>query len=87
LQQARLEAEQAGRNSPACDVPLQPGQLIELVRLLREQSLAALERFHSLAPPLRRHLGENRFEITRDHVDNLRFLEAAKVFTDFAGPA
>jgi hypothetical protein len=78
LRQARIEAEQASRGSPSCEVTVQPRQLIDLIQLLREQSLLALQRFDAIAQPLRRHLGDELFEITRDHIDNLRFMEAAK---------
>jgi PAS domain S-box-containing protein len=82
FEQARLESEAAARDSASCD-PLTARQLAELLGLLQDQSLSALQCFDAISLPLRRHLGSDRFEITRSHVDNLRFLEAAKVITDF----
>jgi PAS domain S-box-containing protein len=84
LQQTRIEAQIAGRESLSCVIALRPEQLAELVQSLREQSLSALDLFHAISPPLRHHLGEELFEITRDHLDNLRFLEAAQALTDVA---
>jgi len=61
---------------------LEPSQLVELIELLRTQSLTAMSRFAALSPQLRQHLGEPSFELLRDHVDNLRFTDAAKALDD-----
>ncbi len=82
FEQARIESDAAGRDSLSCEIALQPRQLTELIGLLREQSLSALQSFDAISQPLRRHLGEDRFQTIRGHVDNLRFLEAAKELTD-----
>jgi len=48
-----------------------------LIGLLRQQSLSATERFASISPQLRRHLGKASYDAVRDHVDNLEFTDAA----------
>jgi PAS domain S-box-containing protein len=82
LDRARLEAEQEGRDSLSCAETIQPQQLVDLIQLLREQSLSALQRFAAISPPLRLYMGEPLFAIMRDHIDNLRFLEAAQTLGD-----
>jgi hypothetical protein len=82
LERARAEAEQTRRDSASCDVTIKPQQLLDLIQMLREQSLSALQCFAEISPALRRRLGERLFEIIRDHMDNLRFLEAAKALED-----
>jgi CheY-like chemotaxis protein len=56
---------------------LEPHLLIELIRLLRQQSLSALDGFNAMAPALQFGLGDEDFQIARDHMDNLRFGAAA----------
>ena len=51
--------------------------LSELIALLRQQNLGALERFNALSPQLRRHMGEVPFGVARGHVDGLQFHAAA----------
>ena len=57
-----------------------PAQVVEveaLVAMLREQSLAALDRFAALAPGLCAWAGPSTFAAIGDDVDNLRFAAAA----------
>jgi len=56
---------------------LMPQELFDLIGLLRQQSLSATERFASISPQLRRHLGKASYDAVRDHVDNLEFTDAA----------
>ena len=48
-----------------------------LVGLLRQQSLAAMSRFVSISDQLRRMLSESAYEVVRDHMNNLRYSDAA----------
>jgi HPt (histidine-containing phosphotransfer) domain-containing protein len=57
--------------------PLDPQSVIDLIELLRRQSLSAIGRFGTLSGPLRRHLGRAPFRQLRDQVNNLQFAEAA----------
>jgi HPt (histidine-containing phosphotransfer) domain-containing protein len=56
---------------------LKPQDLTDLINLLREQSLAAVERFGSISPQLQRLLSKDSYELVRDHIDNLQFSDAA----------
>jgi len=56
---------------------LKPQDLADLINLLREQSLAAVDRFGSISPQLRRLLSKDSYELVRDHIDNLQFSDAA----------
>ena len=56
---------------------LHPNAIEELGSLLRQQSLAAVDRFRSLSPQLRNLMGEASYKEMRLHVDNLQFYEAS----------
>ena len=56
---------------------LEPHDVADLINLLREQSLAAVDRFGSISPQLRRLLSKDSYELVRDHIDNLQFSDAA----------
>jgi CheY-like chemotaxis protein len=56
---------------------LKPHDLADLINLLREQSLAAVDRFGSISPQLRRLLSKDSYELVRDHIGNLQFSDAA----------
>jgi PAS domain S-box-containing protein len=82
---ARLQAElaeQAEQAAPPGEVLLEPQRLQELVHELRQQNLSALQHFGDLEPQLRRHMGKDTFGVVREHMDNLRFLDAAKVLEE-----
>jgi CheY-like chemotaxis protein len=64
---------------PAAREPLGSGALSELIDLLHQQSITAIERFHALAPQLLAELGADAFGGVRGHIENLRFSEAADV--------
>ena len=74
---ARAKAEPQPELPPD-DTGLDRSLLTHLVMLLRQQNLSALARFEALSPQLRRRLGEGPYGVARDHVDNLRFHEAAE---------
>jgi PAS domain S-box-containing protein len=76
LRAARLQAEVQARPS---DSTLAPRELAELVVLLRQQSLSAQDRFSSISPQLQGTLGKASYELVRDHIDNLRYRDAAEV--------
>jgi PAS domain S-box-containing protein len=79
LETLRARAEEP---APALDEELQPRLLADLVNLLHDQSLSALDRFKSLSPQLRRLLGKNSYELVHQHMDNLRFSDAAKALEE-----
>ncbi len=56
---------------------IEPEDLAGLLGLLRQQSLTAVDRFGSLSPQLRRLLGKANFTEVSEHVDHLRFADAA----------
>jgi PAS domain S-box-containing protein len=58
-------------------VELTPGLVDELDEMLRQQSLAALDRFKSLSPQLLRLLGKSSYDRMCKHVENLQFEEAS----------
>lgn len=78
LEAARLRAESV---AITCDAKLAPHLLSDFQLLLRQQNLAAADRFLALSPQLRAQLGKESFERLRDHVDNLEFDAAAQVLT------
>jgi PAS domain S-box-containing protein len=82
LRAPRSRGGEAQNAAVAGDLPLSPRHLAELIEALRQHSLSALYRFEALSTPLRSLLGEQNFEIVRDQLDNLRFLEAATVLEE-----
>ena len=65
--------------APAPGVPLDMGALAELVGLLRQQRLSAMDCFKALSPQLRGHLRQGEYERVEDHLDSLRFGDAADI--------
>ena len=51
----------------------------ELVALLRQQRLSAMDRFKELSPQLRGHLRQDEYERVEEHLDSLRFSDAADI--------
>ena len=76
LEATRPEADQI---PVASDDDVDPQLLAELIELLRQQCLSAVDRFTDCSPQLLRRLGKESYERMRDHVDNLQFGDAAKV--------
>jgi PAS domain S-box-containing protein len=66
----------AGPTSSSDD-RLDPQAVTDLLALLRQQSLSAMDQFRSISPQLERSLGDGSFEFVRDLIENLRFSEAA----------
>jgi PAS domain S-box-containing protein len=87
LHRLRQSAEPAfqSRQAPAEDVlvqgggPLEMDALAELVGLLRQQKLSAMDCFKTLSPQLRGHLNRDEYERVQEHLDNLRFGDAADI--------
>ena len=87
LHRLRQSAEPAfqSRQAPAEEVlqqggdPLEMSALAELVGLLRQQKLSAMDRFKTLSSQLRGHLRQGEYERVEDHLDNLRFSDAADI--------
>jgi hypothetical protein len=59
--------------------PLEMDALAELVGLLRQQQLSAMDRFKALSPQLRSHLRGGVYERVEEHLDSLRFSDAADI--------
>ena len=51
--------------------------VIDLADLLGRRKMSAVGRFSFLAPQLRQFLDKEAFEVVRNHMDRLRFAEAA----------
>ena len=87
LHRLRQSAEPAfqSRQAPAEEVqqqggdPIEMSALAELVGLLRQQKLSAMDRFKTLSSQLRGHLRQGEYERVEDHLDNLRFSDAADI--------
>ena len=87
LHRLRQSADAAfqSRQAPAQEAPAQGGDpieldaLAELVGLLRQQRLSAMDRFKALSPQLRRHLRQGEYERVEEHLDSLRFGDAADI--------
>ncbi len=87
LHRLRQSAEPAfqSRQAPAEEVPVQGGDplemdaLTELVGLLRQQKLSAMDRFKALSPQLRSHFSRGAYERVAEYLDSLRFSDAADI--------
>jgi len=79
LEATRALAERA---PVASDEDVDPEILAELIDLLHQQSLTAIDRFLACSPQLLRRLGKDSYERVRDQVDNLQFGDAAKVLEE-----
>jgi CheY-like chemotaxis protein len=64
---------------PAASSPGNPPPLAEVVRLLREQNLAVLREVHEIYPWARMAWGDQRFDQFVQHLEHLRFAEAAAI--------
>jgi CheY-like chemotaxis protein/nitrogen-specific signal transduction histidine kinase len=74
---ARSEAEALTGNDP-----IEPQALAELIALLRQQRMSAVECFNSLSPRLRGLLGKRSFAVVSDYIGQLKFVEAANAISD-----
>ena len=63
--------------------PISAPALQALIRLLRQQSFEALDRFNEVAPSLRLSLGDASFGRLRQHLDQLRFGEMADALESY----
>jgi CheY-like chemotaxis protein len=61
---------------------IEPEAVVDLIDLLRQQSLSAMDRFSSISRQLQSLLGKESYELVRDHVDNLRFSDAANALEE-----
>ena len=82
LEQLRVSAyanfEPAPTALPSSDpLALEPGNLSQLLDLLREQNLGALAQVEGIYPWARKVWGEQQFEQFVRHIQNLRFADAA----------
>jgi PAS domain S-box-containing protein len=79
-------ADDAEGDTPGADAPPSAApsdaELTELAQLLRQQDLAALDRFQALAPGLRAAWGAERFRRARQAIDDLQFRSALAVLEE-----
>jgi CheY-like chemotaxis protein len=61
---------------------LTPQVVAELIEALRQQSLSAIYRFDAFSSQFRSLLGEKKFEIVRDQLDDLKFIAAADTLAE-----
>ena len=59
-----------------------PRDVTELIKLLRQQSMSAMKKFVALSPGLEQLLGTRAHKRMCDHVENLRFSDAAQLLDD-----
>jgi PAS domain S-box-containing protein len=85
LRTARSRTGDQQKAAGGTDAILTPRHLSDLIEALRQHSLSALYRFDALAPQLRPLLGEKSFETVRELLDDLKFMEAAKVLEETSG--
>jgi hypothetical protein len=50
--------------------------------LLQQQNMSAVDRFNSLSPQLRGLLSRRTYDAVRDHIDNLKFGDAAQLLEE-----
>ena len=77
-------AETAAETAGGVPTALEPRLLVDLVVLLRRQSLAAVDSFTFIAPQLHRLLGPGAYQRVREQVLNLQFSDAADTLTALA---
>ncbi|MEP6874255.1 MAG: Hpt domain-containing protein, partial [Burkholderiales bacterium] len=75
LMAARAQAEEQALQSGG---ELKPQVLADLIDLLRQQSLSAMDRFSAISPQLRGLMSKGSYELVRSQIDNLQFNEAAE---------
>ncbi|MEP7295248.1 MAG: PAS domain S-box protein, partial [Burkholderiales bacterium] len=75
LMAARARAEELALQSGG---ELEPHVLADLIDLLRQQSLSAMDRFSAISPQLRGRMSKDAYEFVRSRIDNLQFNEAAE---------
>src|SRR5450631_579236 len=68
--------------APLVGATIEPQALADLIDLLRQQSLSAMDRFSSLSRPLQSVLGKESYELVRSHIDNLQFSDAANALEE-----
>ena len=68
--------------APLVGATIEPQALADLIDLLRQQSLSAMDRFSSLSRPLQCVLGKESYELVRSHIDNLQFSDAANALEE-----
>jgi PAS domain S-box-containing protein len=61
---------------------LTPQVVAELIEALRQQSLSAIYRFDAYSSQFRSLLGEKKFEIVREQLDDLKFIAAAETLAE-----
>ena len=79
LEATRAQADQI---PAASDDDVDPQLLAELVDLLHQQCLSAVDRFLDCSPQLVRRLGKESYERMRVQVDNLQFGDVARVLEE-----
>jgi PAS domain S-box-containing protein len=75
---APAQAEGDAAAPPGGD-SLEPQALADLLGLLRQQSMSAMEAFTGLSPQLRQLMSRPSYELVREHIGNLQFNDAANV--------
>jgi CheY-like chemotaxis protein len=75
----REEQSRIGASAWAPDGAVARERMAELIALLGTQTLSAVDRYEAITPQLRSLLGEAAFAVVGDHMDNLRFTEAARI--------
>jgi CheY-like chemotaxis protein/HPt (histidine-containing phosphotransfer) domain-containing protein len=73
---ARAQSDVA---ADSADTALTAPLVLELVHLLRQQNLSAMDRFRCAEPQLRRHLEPSAYDALRCHMDALEFHAAAEI--------
>ncbi|MFG6455843.1 PAS domain S-box protein [Roseateles sp. BYS96W] len=63
--------------APVAAQPWDEARLAELMALLGQQHIGAIDCFEAIAPALHERLGGDRFDRLREHIDQLQFAQAA----------
>jgi len=74
-------------DAPPSESALEPTAVAELVTALNRHHFSATSKFSLLSPQLRHHLSLESFDLVRDHIENLRFREAAQMLEVVLGSA
>ena len=86
LSEAKARADQALKTATPDEAAPRPEHLEDLILSLRQQSLSARHRFDTLTGELRSMLGDVRFQLLQDQMENLQFMEAAQVLEELRPP-
>jgi HPt (histidine-containing phosphotransfer) domain-containing protein len=84
---ARGQAGPAEAVARAQDGSIEPQRIVDLITLLRQQSLQASDQFNAISSQIRSLLGDRTYQRVRRQIDNLQYGDAATALETASSPA